>query len=365
MRKLYGHSERRAAARPAARRLGQAGGLLPFTTGLALVVIAAGLLGSCATAPASREEKATLVEEARARLQQMQRGPGLGALLQKAGYALFPDVGKAGLGVGGAYGRGVVYERGQHIGYSDLTQASVGLQVGAKASARSSCSRPRPPGALQGGPGQLRGGGLGRGAQVGRRHDPQLRRRCGRDRAPHRGDDGSRHWRAAVHLSGQVSPATLGQPRSGWEPSAARARAVERCGEAGSIYPGWGPGRHASVLFPVAVRNATAPSYGLFCSRCRHQRSSSPPGRRAACCCRCTCRPYRTGLNDARTAVPPHTPPRDTDHAVREQEAPVAVIGAYHRQRVFSVLLHRHISSHSRAQTSSRPHIGGVFEIVR
>ena len=73
MRKLYGHSERRAAARPAARRLGQAGGLLPFTTGLALVVIAAGLLGSCATAPASREEKATLVEEARARLQQMQK----------------------------------------------------------------------------------------------------------------------------------------------------------------------------------------------------------------------------------------------------------------------------------------------------
>ena len=60
-----------------------------------------------------------------------QRGPGLGALLQKGyGYALFPDVGKAGLGVGGAYGRGVVYERGQHIGYSDLTQASVGAQVG-------------------------------------------------------------------------------------------------------------------------------------------------------------------------------------------------------------------------------------------
>jgi lipid-binding SYLF domain-containing protein len=39
-------------------------------------------------------------------------------------------VGKGGLVVGGAYGRGVVYEQGRHIGYSDLTQGSVGLQAG-------------------------------------------------------------------------------------------------------------------------------------------------------------------------------------------------------------------------------------------
>jgi len=32
--------------------------------------------------------------------------------------------------LGGAHGRGVVYERGQHIGYSALTQGSVGLQAG-------------------------------------------------------------------------------------------------------------------------------------------------------------------------------------------------------------------------------------------
>jgi lipid-binding SYLF domain-containing protein len=106
---------------------------LRCTTGLALVMsLVAGLLGSCATAPASREDKAALVEEARTRRQQMQtEDPTLGALLQKGyGYALFPNVGKAALVVGGAYGRGVVYERGQHIGYSDLTQGSVGVQVG-------------------------------------------------------------------------------------------------------------------------------------------------------------------------------------------------------------------------------------------
>jgi lipid-binding SYLF domain-containing protein len=103
------------------------------TTGIALVlIVVAGLLGSCATAPASREDKAALVAASTTRLQQMSReDPAVGALVQRGyGYALFPDVGKAGLGVGGAYGRGVVYERGQHIGYSDLTQGSVGLQAG-------------------------------------------------------------------------------------------------------------------------------------------------------------------------------------------------------------------------------------------
>jgi lipid-binding SYLF domain-containing protein len=104
-----------------------------LTTGMALVLtIVAGLLGSCATAPATREDKAALVAAATTRWQQMSKeDPALGALVQRSyGYALFPDVGKAGLGVGGAYGRGVVYERGQHIGFSDLTQGTIGAQVG-------------------------------------------------------------------------------------------------------------------------------------------------------------------------------------------------------------------------------------------
>ena len=133
MRKLYKPLERWADARPLGGRPDKKGGLMRLTTGLALVVtIVVGLLASCATAPASREDKAALVTEATARWQQMRTAdPALGALVQRGqGYALFPDVGKAGLGVGGAYGRGVVYERGQHIGYSDLTQGTVGVQVG-------------------------------------------------------------------------------------------------------------------------------------------------------------------------------------------------------------------------------------------
>ena len=46
------------------------------------------------------------------------------------GYAFFPEITKGGFVVGGARGQGVVFEKGQHIGYADLTQMSVGFQAG-------------------------------------------------------------------------------------------------------------------------------------------------------------------------------------------------------------------------------------------
>jgi lipid-binding SYLF domain-containing protein len=47
------------------------------------------------------------------------------------GYALFPTIGKAGFLVGGAYGKGRVYEQGNHIGNTEMIQATVGFQLGA------------------------------------------------------------------------------------------------------------------------------------------------------------------------------------------------------------------------------------------
>src|SRR5262245_11703154 len=97
-----------------------------------LLTIVAALLVSCATAPASRAEKNTLLAESTAAMKRMStEDPGVGALVQRSyGYAMFPSVSKGGLIVGGARGQGVVYERGRHVGYCDLTQGSVGLQVG-------------------------------------------------------------------------------------------------------------------------------------------------------------------------------------------------------------------------------------------
>jgi lipid-binding SYLF domain-containing protein len=102
---------------------------------LALVLtVVAGLLIGCATAPTSRTEQDTLLADAESTLQQMRaEDPTLGELLRRSyGNAVFPKVTKGGLGVGGASGQGVVYERGKHVGYSSLSQATVGLQAGAQ-----------------------------------------------------------------------------------------------------------------------------------------------------------------------------------------------------------------------------------------
>lgn len=47
-----------------------------------------------------------------------------------AGYAVFPNVGKGGLIVGGAHGKGLVYEKGGVIGQASMSQASIGAQAG-------------------------------------------------------------------------------------------------------------------------------------------------------------------------------------------------------------------------------------------
>ena len=57
-----------------------------------------------------------------------------GAFFAKSyGYAVFPTVGKAGLGIGGARGKGHVYEKGKVIGETTVTQLSIGLQAGGQA----------------------------------------------------------------------------------------------------------------------------------------------------------------------------------------------------------------------------------------
>ncbi len=48
------------------------------------------------------------------------------------GYAVFPTIGKAGLGIGGAHGEGRVYERGKYVGDTKMTQLSIGWQAGAE-----------------------------------------------------------------------------------------------------------------------------------------------------------------------------------------------------------------------------------------
>lgn len=99
-----------------------------------LVTLTLLLLGiaACETAPKSVEGKADMRQDAATALAKAKASDStLTTLLRNAaGYAVFPSVGKGGAGVGGAYGKGVLYEHGTPVGYCDLSQVSVGAQLG-------------------------------------------------------------------------------------------------------------------------------------------------------------------------------------------------------------------------------------------
>ncbi len=99
---------------------------------IVVMALTIGLMGGCSTGSVTKEEGDALFKSAQASRQEWNKvDPQLETFAKKGdGFAFFPEITKGGLIVGGAGGRGVVYEKGQHIGYADLTQVSVGFQAG-------------------------------------------------------------------------------------------------------------------------------------------------------------------------------------------------------------------------------------------
>jgi lipid-binding SYLF domain-containing protein len=62
------------------------------------------------------------------------RSPAVQPFLKSAyGYAVFPTVGKAGAGIGGAFGNGQVYRGGKVTGKVSLSKLTIGFQLGGQA----------------------------------------------------------------------------------------------------------------------------------------------------------------------------------------------------------------------------------------
>lgn len=69
-----------------------------------------------------------------AALNNFKKSPQVRSFFNKAyGYAIFPTVGKGGIGLGGAHGKGLVYRRGTRVGKVSLNQITVGFQFGGQA----------------------------------------------------------------------------------------------------------------------------------------------------------------------------------------------------------------------------------------
>lgn len=101
---------------------------------LASLLAAAGVmfLAGCSTEPKSAAAKVDLHTEVQRAIDQATRtDPGLQKFFDgSVGYAVFPEVGKGAAVVGGAFGRGELFQNGRMVGYCTLTQGTVGASLG-------------------------------------------------------------------------------------------------------------------------------------------------------------------------------------------------------------------------------------------
>jgi lipid-binding SYLF domain-containing protein len=95
-------------------------------TGLALICMTS---SAVAFEPDPNDE--SQLAAAKAILDIKKADPGIQTFFEdSAGYAVFPSVGKGGIGIGGAYGEGLVIVDDAVVGKTSLTQVTVGLQLG-------------------------------------------------------------------------------------------------------------------------------------------------------------------------------------------------------------------------------------------
>jgi len=89
-------------------------------------------LTACSTAPQTVEGRSDIREDSNSALAKAKvADPTMTKVFDDShGSAVFPKVGKAAAGVGGAYGKGVLFQGGRIVGYCDVSQASIGLALG-------------------------------------------------------------------------------------------------------------------------------------------------------------------------------------------------------------------------------------------
>lgn len=79
----------------------------------------------------TKKDKEIISESKSAKKSLIKVDEGMKSLFSSSyGYVIYPNVGKGGLGVGGASGNGAVYQQGKLIGMAKLSQLSIGFQAG-------------------------------------------------------------------------------------------------------------------------------------------------------------------------------------------------------------------------------------------
>ncbi|HWH63164.1 MAG TPA: YSC84-related protein [Ginsengibacter sp.] len=98
------------------------------------ILIFSSLLVANATSAQSSKDQKIIIDCDTAKAEFLRTDPLLKDLFTNAaGYVIFPNIGKGAVGVGGASGNGIVYEKGKIIGKAKMSQVTVGFQVGGQA----------------------------------------------------------------------------------------------------------------------------------------------------------------------------------------------------------------------------------------
>jgi len=81
--------------------------------------------------PLHAQKQEDLDKAAEAKATMIEKDPGMAEWFNSAyAYAIFPNVGKGAIGIGGAHGNGTVFRDGAPVGKTELKQVTVGLQLG-------------------------------------------------------------------------------------------------------------------------------------------------------------------------------------------------------------------------------------------
>lgn len=106
-----------------------------IVNGLKIVLFLAVIMGgSSSMAQTSGKEKKLIRDSKNAKADFISTDGLMSSLFASSyAYVIFPNVGKGGIGIGGAAGNGIVFEQGIIIGKARMTQLSIGFQLGGQA----------------------------------------------------------------------------------------------------------------------------------------------------------------------------------------------------------------------------------------
>ncbi len=104
-----------------------------ITLAQSVLIFSSLLVAKAATAQSSKDQK-IMIDCDTAKAEFLRTDPLLKNVFQSAyGYVILPNIGKGAVGVGGASGNGIVYEKGKIVGKAKMSQVTIGFQVGGQA----------------------------------------------------------------------------------------------------------------------------------------------------------------------------------------------------------------------------------------